>query len=205
VRGCLLGEAVGQPVETLVETVSGGGASGLDEPLSLERVQAQLVCELGDRHGVRQILLVGEHEQSSVSELVLRKHLLELGASLLDTLPIVRVDHEDQTLGVLEVVAPQRSDLILTTDIPHSEVDVLVLNSLDVETDGRDRRNDLTELELVQNRGLSGGIKTDHQNTHVLAAQKSLQQRADSETHRKILERTLFNKRTSFAISKAGR
>ena len=28
---------------------------------------------------------------------------------------------------------PQRTDLVLTTDIPHGELDVLVLNSLDVE------------------------------------------------------------------------
>ena len=37
-------------------------------------------------------------------------------------------------LRVLEVVSPQRSDLVLTADIPHSEADVLVFYRLHVET-----------------------------------------------------------------------
>lgn len=37
-------------------------------------------------------------------------------------------------LCVLEVVSPQRSDLVLTTDIPNCEADVLVLNGLHIET-----------------------------------------------------------------------
>ena len=36
-------------------------------------------------------------------------------------------------LGVLEVVPPQRADLVLAADVPHGEADVLVLNGLDVE------------------------------------------------------------------------
>ena len=38
------------------------------------------------------------------------------------------------TLGVLEIVAPEGANLVLTSHIPHGEADVLVLNSLDVET-----------------------------------------------------------------------
>ena len=38
------------------------------------------------------------------------------------------------TLCVLEVMAPQRSDLVLTPDVPDSEADVLVLHRLYVET-----------------------------------------------------------------------
>ena len=37
-------------------------------------------------------------------------------------------------MSVLEVVAPERSDLVLTADVPHREADVLVLHCLDVET-----------------------------------------------------------------------
>ena len=36
---------------------------------------------------------------------------MQLVAGLADTVAIVRVDHEDQTLGVLEVMPPQRADL----------------------------------------------------------------------------------------------
>ena len=38
------------------------------------------------------------------------------------------------TLCVLKVMSPQRSDLILTADVPHCKADVLVFNCLDVET-----------------------------------------------------------------------
>jgi hypothetical protein len=67
-----------------------------------------------------------------------------------DTFPVIRVDNEDDALGVLEVywderralersdsiltVPPQRSDLVLSSDVPDSEGDILVLDSLHVET-----------------------------------------------------------------------
>lgn len=68
-----------------------------------------------------QILLVGEDQEVGVPELVLVQHALQLLTGLDDTIAIVAVDDEDDTLCVLEVVPPQRSDLVLTTDIPHGE------------------------------------------------------------------------------------
>ena len=38
------------------------------------------------------------------------------------------------TLSVLEVVPPQWPDLVLTTNVPHSKADVLVLDCLHIET-----------------------------------------------------------------------
>lgn len=81
----------------------------------------------------RQILLVGEDQEVGIAQLVLVQHALQLLPGLNDTIAIVRVDDEDDTLGVLEVVPPQRSNLVLSTDIPHGERDVLVLDRLDVE------------------------------------------------------------------------
>ena len=66
-----------------------------------------------------------------------------------------------RTLGVLVVVAPERANLVLAADVPHRERDVLVLDGLDVEADGGDGRDDLAELELVENRGLAGGVQAD--------------------------------------------
>lgn len=80
------------------------------------------------------ILLVGEDQENGISELVLVEHALELLAGLNDTVAIVAVDDEDDALSVLEVMPPERTDLVLTTDIPHSELDVLVFDGLDVET-----------------------------------------------------------------------
>ena len=64
-------------------------------------------------------------------------------------------------LRVLEVVAPERSDLVLTADVPNRERDVLVLDRLDVETDCGDCGDDLAELQFVEDGRLSGGIKSD--------------------------------------------
>ena len=97
------------------------------------------------------------------------KHLIEHSVQLVpgftNTVTIVAVNHKDETLCVLEVVSPQRSDLkaqlmgvklgsqenvtscrdarilkapllylVLTTHVPHCKADVLVLNSLHVES-----------------------------------------------------------------------
>ena len=96
-------------------------------------MQTQLVRNLSRVHRVRQILLVGEDQQERISQLVLVQHALQLFAGLNDTVTVIAVDDEDDTLGVLEVVPPQRSDLVLSTNIPDRELDVLVLDRLNVE------------------------------------------------------------------------
>ena len=82
----------------------------------------------------RKILLVGKDQEESISQLVLVEHALQLLTGLDDTVTIVAVDDEDDTLGVLEVMSPEGTDLVLTADIPDGELNVLVLDSLDVET-----------------------------------------------------------------------
>lgn len=166
-----LSEGVGEPLETLVQTISRRSTGGLDVPSALSQaVKAELVCNLGGVHGIGKILLVGEDKEDSISELILVQHALELLSGLDDTIAIVAIDDKDDALGVLEVMPPQRSNLVLTTDIPHGELDVLVLDSLDVETDGGDGGDDLTKLQLVKDGGFTGGIETDHQNSHLLLA-----------------------------------
>lgn len=94
------------PFETLVEAVTARGARRLDVPLPLpERVQPELVGDLGGVHRVRQVLLVGKHEQDRVAQLVLIQHALEFLARLVDTVAVVRVDDKDDALRVLEVCA----------------------------------------------------------------------------------------------------
>lgn len=125
-----------------------------------EAVKTKLVGDLSSVHGVLshcvsrgrlkwicagacaygQILLVGEDEEKGIPKLVLVQHSLELFTGLNNTVAIVAVNNEDDTLGVLEVMPPQRTDLVLTTDIPHGERDVLVLDCLDVETWGECQR-----------------------------------------------------------------
>lgn len=123
-----------------------GGVHGV-----LWRVACQLWCnrkvvERGGRRGIRRkaqrrhrsctyrkILLVGKDEQDGIPQLILVEHALELLTGLDDTVAIVAVDDEDDALGVLEVMPPEGADLVLATDVPHGELDVLVLDGLDVE------------------------------------------------------------------------
>jgi len=81
----------------------------------------------------RQILLVGKHQQKSVPQFILIQHTLQLLTCLHNSVAIVAVYNEDDTLGVLEVMPPQRTDLVLSTNIPYGKLNILVLNSLDVE------------------------------------------------------------------------
>lgn len=52
---------------------------------------------------------VSPHQSSQASYLV--EHSVQLIACLTNTVAIVAVHHEDETLGVLEVMPPQRTDL----------------------------------------------------------------------------------------------
>lgn len=104
---------------------------------------------------------------SAICQAGLVQHMatLTLLPGLGNSVPIVRVDNEDDTLGVLEVcsqanrstsdersiharccwcrkgevrviltVSPQRPDLVLTTNVPHGERNVLVVDSFDIES-----------------------------------------------------------------------
>jgi hypothetical protein len=113
-------------------------------------VKAEVVCNLRSVHRIRQVLLVRENEEEGIAELVLVEHPLQLLTGLRPTFPIITIDDEDNALGVLEVFSgvrpakgrdktghtmfPQRTTLALSTDVPHGEGNVLVFNSLDVET-----------------------------------------------------------------------
>ena len=94
----LLLQVRGEPFQTLVETVTAGGAGGLDVPVALaEGVKSELVSDLSGVHGVGQILLVGEHEEEGVPELVLVEHAVKLIAGLSNTLAIVGINNEDDS------------------------------------------------------------------------------------------------------------
>jgi hypothetical protein len=54
---------------------------------------------------------------------------------------------------------------------PNVEFDVFVGHRFDVETDRGNGVDGLAELQLVQDRRLSGGVQTKHQDSHFLVAE----------------------------------
>ena len=100
-------------------------------------MQSKLISHLSCAHCIWKILLVGENKKDGIAQFILVQHSVHLITSCINTVRIVRINNKDQSLSVLVVVTPQRTDLILTADIPNCKRNVLVLNCLDVETDGR--------------------------------------------------------------------
>ena len=99
-------------------------------------------------------MLVSEDEKECITKLILIKHPLQFFPSLNNTVAIVAVDDENDTLRVLEIMSPERSDLVLATNVPHGKLDVLIFDSLDVESDCRDSCDDFTKFQLVQDGSL---------------------------------------------------
>merc|ERR1712186_116063 len=96
----------GQPIKAFVETITCRGAGGLDEPLAVAHVvKSQLLRDLSSRHRVWKILLVRKDEQHGVTHLVLVQHLHQLFTSILSTITVITIHHEDQALRALVIVA----------------------------------------------------------------------------------------------------
>ena len=82
----------------------------------------------------RQVLLVCEYQQEAILHLTIAKNAVQLLLCLVYPLLILAIDDEDKTLRAGVVVPPQRPNLILPTDIPYVELDVLVCDGLNVES-----------------------------------------------------------------------
>mmetsp|Transcript_13931 Transcript_13931/g.23200 ORF Transcript_13931/g.23200 Transcript_13931/m.23200 type:complete len:200 (+) Transcript_13931:326-925(+) len=146
-------------------------------------MKSELVGHFSSAHGVRKILLVSKHKKDGITELILIKHSVQLISRGVDAIRVVRIDNKDQTLGILVVVAPKRADLILTSDVPNGEGDVLVLNGLDVKTNGWNSGNNFTELQFVKDGCLSCCIETDHENSHLFLSEHTFEQTRKSQPH----------------------
>lgn len=85
-------------------------------------------------HAHRQVLLVGKDQEQCVPQLVLVQHTLQFLTSLCHAVAVVAVDNKDDTLSVLEIMPPQWSDFVLSTNIPHGKLNVFVLDSLNIES-----------------------------------------------------------------------
>ena len=65
-------------------------------------------------------------------------------------------------------------------------------------TDGGDSGDDLAELELVEDGGLTGCIEPDHENPHLFLREEAAEQLREREPHLSLL---LQNKNSAAQVS----
>lgn len=120
----------------------------------------------------RQILFVGKDQEQCIPQFVLIQHTLQFLTGLYHAIAVIAINNKDDTLSVLEIMPPQRSDLVLSTNIPYGKLNVFVLDGFNIEscsdvisaklprkftsisyesgrTNSGDGRNDFAELELI--------------------------------------------------------
>mmetsp|Transcript_3644 Transcript_3644/g.9797 ORF Transcript_3644/g.9797 Transcript_3644/m.9797 type:complete len:208 (-) Transcript_3644:19-642(-) len=173
-----------QPVQSLVEALALCGAGGMDEPRPVANLaQPEPVHDLLDLHRVRQVLLVGEHEERGIPHVLLPQDLLKLLVGVPDAIRVAAVHDEDEAARALAVVVPERPEPVLAADVPHRELDVPVLHGLHVEANGRHGADHLGELESVEDRALPGGVEAEHEEAHLLLANHALPDLREDDAH----------------------
>lgn len=118
-----------EPLHAVGKTFFGDGGAGLDVPCPT----FLNVFELKGGHDLWsfachvQILLVSVDEEGNALEIVLGEKRLELVVALAESDVIRRVDDVDEAVGVFIIVLPVGSDLSLTTDVPHVQLEAVLL------------------------------------------------------------------------------
>jgi hypothetical protein len=116
----------------------------------------------------------------------------------------VNGDMEIRCRHTAEIMPPKRTNLVLATNIPHVELYIFVGHSLDVETNGWEGRDILPKLELVQNSGLSGGIKTEHEQAHFLRSEDLTHHLGELASHGRLGLRGACSLGRGFFFSSVG-
>ena len=96
---------------------------------------------------------------------------------LVNALAIAGIDDEDEAVSVGKIVAPERTDLGLTSNVPDRKVDVLVCHGLYVESNGGDCVNDLAQLELVEDGRFASCVEAKHDDSDVLLPDEDVEER----------------------------
>ena len=140
----LLWGGFAEPSEAFSKAISCQSAGSLNIPVSSSKsVEAEFFYDFRNTHNSH-ILFVGEDEEDGILELIFRQHFLEFLSSDFHSFFIRRVDNVDQGLSVLIVMFPELSDLVLSSDIPNCELNILELDCFNVESDGWDWWNNLS-------------------------------------------------------------
>eukprot|EP00420_Gonyaulax_spinifera_P033728 CAMPEP_0197885860 /NCGR_PEP_ID=MMETSP1439-20131203/15210_1 /TAXON_ID=66791 /ORGANISM="Gonyaulax spinifera, Strain CCMP409" /LENGTH=151 /DNA_ID=CAMNT_0043505613 /DNA_START=210 /DNA_END=665 /DNA_ORIENTATION=- len=132
-----------EPLHAILQPTPLRRAAGLYRPAAVfDFLEGQALRNVVSRQGLHQVLLVGKNEQWDSAELVLLQQLPQLGATLFQATAVRAVNHIDQSIRGLEVIAPVRPDALLATNVPHVQLETLMYQALDIEALSRhDVRN----------------------------------------------------------------
>ena len=92
---------------------------------------------------------------------------MEFFAVLLNSLSVAGVYDVDETMSVLQVASPETPESFATADIPNSQVESRMFDSLYVKADCRNDIIDFTMLKLVKNASFANPVETEHQEAHL--------------------------------------
>ena len=105
----------------------GDSRARLDVPGSVgDFVKLERVHDFRGFKSRLQILLVGKDEKGHFREQLLLHQLVQVTLHLLHAHIVSRVDDVDEGISLLVVVSPVGSNLTLTTDIPHVQLEAVL-------------------------------------------------------------------------------
>jgi hypothetical protein len=87
---------------------------------------------------------------------------MQLSMSLLHALFVSGIHHEDDGIRFFIVVQKEFSDFIGTSHIPTDQLHFLKLNSFNIEADGGNGEDYLSDVELVEKRGFTSIVDAHH-------------------------------------------
>ena len=109
-------------------------------------------------HFLSHVLLVGQDEHCSGSELLVSHHLFKLSLGIGQPVLVGGVDDENDALRACKVVTPKLTQLVLPANVPYVHVESLNSNSLHIEPDSWDGVQRLAGVQAKQQCGLARGI-----------------------------------------------
>ena len=158
-------DVVDHPVHSIEQTVTRNSAAGHDAPIavlhSLLLVKFEHFSDFLRRQGAGHILLVAENEQSCSSQFFLTEQLGQLPLAVLESEFVAAIDYPDQSIRLLEVIAPVRADRRLSSDIPDVQLEPIVLDRLNLESKCRGDFRRVFAQELLHNRRLPSVVKAE--------------------------------------------
>jgi len=86
------------------------------------------------QHTSGKILLVRKHKEQTLLHLSITQYPMEFLLGFVNSFSILAVNHENEPLRPCVVMAPERPDFVLSSNVPNIEFHVLVCHRLNIKT-----------------------------------------------------------------------